>query len=65
MKPELKNIQYLWIDAIPVNQLDHSRKKGTILQITETYKIATYILAIPDLNRKNLWKNSANGPLLL
>ncbi|CAO3645255.1 unnamed protein product [Cunninghamella echinulata] len=58
--PCLKDIQYLWIDAISVNQLDDKRKKDTILKMSDIFKTATYILAVPDLHRQHLYKNPAN-----
>ncbi|KAI9305986.1 hypothetical protein BJ944DRAFT_248594 [Cunninghamella echinulata] len=64
-EPDLKNIQYLWIDAISVDQLNHERKKETILQMSEIYKRATYILAVPDLHGAHLWKNPANKDAII
>ncbi|CAO3654066.1 unnamed protein product [Cunninghamella echinulata] len=64
-EPDLKNIQYLWIDAISVDQQNHERKKETILQMSEIYKKATYILAVPDLHGAHLWKNPANKDTII
>ncbi|CAO3653395.1 unnamed protein product [Cunninghamella echinulata] len=61
---DLKEIQYLWIDAISVDQLNHERKKDTILKMSEIYKRATYILAVPDLHYEYLRYNPANRYLL-
>ncbi|KAI9303378.1 hypothetical protein BJ944DRAFT_268527 [Cunninghamella echinulata] len=59
--PDLKGIRYLWIDAISVGQYNNDeKKKETILQMTEIYKRATYILAVPDLHKEYLWRNPAN-----
>ncbi|KAI9305904.1 hypothetical protein BJ944DRAFT_287451 [Cunninghamella echinulata] len=58
--PDLKEIQYLWIDAISVDQQNHERKKETILKMSEIYKKATYILAVPDLHFSYLKVNPAN-----
>ncbi|CAO3653723.1 unnamed protein product [Cunninghamella echinulata] len=60
MDPDLKEIRYLWIDAISVDQQNHEKKKETILKMTEIYKKATYILAVPDLHFRYLWNNPAN-----
>ncbi|KAI9308532.1 heterokaryon incompatibility protein-domain-containing protein [Cunninghamella echinulata] len=57
---DLKNIQYMWIDAISINQQNDVTKKETILKMTEIYQNATYILAVPDLHRTYLNKNPAN-----
>ncbi|KAI9300694.1 hypothetical protein BJ944DRAFT_272599, partial [Cunninghamella echinulata] len=57
---DLKNIQYLWIDAISINQQDYEQKKETILKMTDIYKRATYILAVPDLHYTYLQNNPAN-----
>ncbi|KAI9300972.1 hypothetical protein BJ944DRAFT_14180 [Cunninghamella echinulata] len=61
---DLKEIQYLWIDAISVDQLNNERKKDTILKMSEIYKRATYILAVPDLHYEYLRYNPANRYLL-
>ncbi|CAO3615624.1 unnamed protein product [Cunninghamella echinulata] len=57
---DLKNIQYLWIDAISINQQSHEQKKETILKMSDIYKRATHILAVPDLHYRYLMKNPAN-----
>ncbi|CAO3638494.1 unnamed protein product [Cunninghamella blakesleeana] len=62
--PELKEIPYLWIDAISVDQHNHSRKKDTILKMNQIYKKATYILAVPDLHYSYLLKHPANKEIL-
>ncbi|CAO3649499.1 unnamed protein product [Cunninghamella blakesleeana] len=59
-EPHLSKIPYLWIDAISVNQHDHMNKKSTILKMSEIYKRANYILAVPDLHKSYLIKNPAN-----
>ncbi|KAI9300523.1 hypothetical protein BJ944DRAFT_291634 [Cunninghamella echinulata] len=61
---DLKEIQYLWIDAISVDQQNHERKKETILKMSEIYKKAAYILAVPDLHFRYLWNNPANKEIL-
>ncbi|CAO3653155.1 unnamed protein product [Cunninghamella echinulata] len=59
-EPDLKDIQYVWIDAISVDQKNHERKKEIILKIPEIYKKATYILAVPDLHIEYLRKHPGN-----
>ncbi|CAO3648789.1 unnamed protein product [Cunninghamella echinulata] len=63
-EPDLKDIQYLWVDAISVDQQNHERKKETILQMSNIYKRATYILAVPDLHLRHLKINPANFTFL-
>ncbi|CAO3652884.1 unnamed protein product [Cunninghamella blakesleeana] len=53
-EPGLKDIPYLWIDAISINQEDHAKKRATLLNMNQIYKRATFILAIPDLHRTYL-----------
>ncbi|CAO3652018.1 unnamed protein product [Cunninghamella blakesleeana] len=64
--PEFKelSIRYLWIDAISVDQQNEERKKDTILKMDLIYKMATYILAIPDLHYEHLYKNTANSEMM-
>ncbi|CAO3650071.1 unnamed protein product [Cunninghamella blakesleeana] len=57
-EPDLKEIQYVWIDAISVDQQNDERKKETILKMNQIYKYATYILAVPDLH----WRHLKNIP---
>ncbi|CAO3653218.1 unnamed protein product [Cunninghamella echinulata] len=62
---DLKDIHYLWVDAISVDQYNnHERKKETILKMSEIYKKATYILAVPDLHLRYLRNNPANTQAL-
>ncbi|CAO3637974.1 unnamed protein product [Cunninghamella blakesleeana] len=61
---DLKEIQYMWIDPISVDQQDHSRKKETILKMTDIYENVSYILAIPDLHIVYLKKNTANKEMI-
>ncbi|CAO3651561.1 unnamed protein product [Cunninghamella blakesleeana] len=63
-EPDLKDIPYLWIDAISVDQQNHARKKDTILKMNQIYKKASYILAVPDLHEGYLRKNTANYEIL-
>ncbi|CAO3637294.1 unnamed protein product [Cunninghamella blakesleeana] len=63
-EPDLKDIRYLWIDAISIDQQNHTRKKETILQMSQIYKRASYILAIPDLHTQYLCKYPANKEII-
>lgn len=49
-EPTLKDMKYLWLDAICIDQLDEHRKKTTIYRMTDIYSQANYILAVPDLH---------------
>ncbi|CAO3601440.1 unnamed protein product [Absidia cylindrospora] len=51
---DLKNIKYVWVDAICVDQTNYDRRKATIYQMSNIYEKATYILAVPDLHRQHL-----------
>ncbi|CAO3619575.1 unnamed protein product [Cunninghamella blakesleeana] len=59
-EPDLKNIPYLWIDAISVDPNDGDMQKATMKLTKEIFGNATYILAVPDLNLEYLWENPAN-----
>ncbi|CAO3637982.1 unnamed protein product [Cunninghamella blakesleeana] len=63
-EPDLKEVPYLWIDAISINQQNHSKKKESILQMNQIYKNATYILAVPDLHKRYLLKHPANKEII-
>ncbi|CAO3637790.1 unnamed protein product [Cunninghamella blakesleeana] len=53
-EPDLCDIEYLWVDAISVDQQNHTRKKETILKMNQIYQKATYILTVPDLHWRSL-----------
>ncbi|ORZ06265.1 hypothetical protein BCR42DRAFT_496419 [Absidia repens] len=53
-EPDLKQIKYVWVDAICVNQTNYDRRKATIHQMSNIYAKATYILAVPDLHMRHL-----------
>ncbi|CAO3651557.1 unnamed protein product [Cunninghamella blakesleeana] len=63
-EPDLKDIPYLWIDAISIDQQNHARKKETILKMNQIYKKASYILAVPDLHKWHLLDNTANKEMI-
>ncbi|ORZ07407.1 hypothetical protein BCR42DRAFT_397319 [Absidia repens] len=48
--PDLCSIQYVWVDVICVDQVNHERRKATIYQMSNIYEHAAYILAVPDLH---------------
>ncbi|CAO3637946.1 unnamed protein product [Cunninghamella blakesleeana] len=54
-EPDLGEIDYLWIDAISVNQQNENEKQEIILKMNQIYKNASYILAVPDLHWVHLW----------
>ncbi|CAO3638482.1 unnamed protein product [Cunninghamella blakesleeana] len=58
--PDFEDIQYVWIDAISVDQRNKEAKKNTILKMNQIYQNASYILAVPDLHKGYLEKNTAN-----
>ncbi|ORZ04096.1 hypothetical protein BCR42DRAFT_497111 [Absidia repens] len=49
LESDMKDIKYLWVDAICVDQNNPVRRKATIYQMSNIYDRATYILAVPDL----------------
>ncbi|CAO3588717.1 unnamed protein product [Absidia cylindrospora] len=53
-EPDLKSIQYVWVDAICVDQTNYERRKATIHQMSNIYDKATYILAVPNLHMQHL-----------
>ncbi|CAO3593552.1 unnamed protein product [Absidia cylindrospora] len=53
---DLKDMDYVWVDAICVDQTNDERRKTTIHQMSNIYKHANYILAVPDLHLAHLKK---------
>ncbi|CAO3601272.1 unnamed protein product [Absidia cylindrospora] len=53
-EPDLKSIQYVWVDAICVDQTNDEQRKATIHHMSNIYEKATYILAVPDLHQQHL-----------
>ncbi|CAO3637862.1 unnamed protein product [Cunninghamella blakesleeana] len=64
-EPDLCNINYLWIDAISVDQNNDTKKKDIILNMNQIYKNASSVLAIPDLHREYLLKHPANKEIII
>ncbi|CAO3653320.1 unnamed protein product [Cunninghamella echinulata] len=60
MESDLKEIQYLWIDAISIDQQNQEKRKEAILYMSDIYKQSAYILAVPDLHMTYLYRNPAN-----
>ncbi|ORZ04098.1 hypothetical protein BCR42DRAFT_289356, partial [Absidia repens] len=46
LESDTKDIKYLWVDAICVDQNNPVRRKATIYQMSNIYDRATYILAV-------------------
>ncbi|KAI8078885.1 uncharacterized protein BX664DRAFT_362434 [Halteromyces radiatus] len=49
--------RFLWVDAISVDQMDHSHKKTTVHRMKEIYARAEMIIAVPDLHIAYLLKD--------
>ncbi|CAO3637659.1 unnamed protein product [Cunninghamella blakesleeana] len=62
-EPKLKEMDYLWVDAISVDQQNKEGKKETILKMNQIYKKASYILAVPDLHLTYLLKHPENSEI--
>ncbi|CAO3601407.1 unnamed protein product [Absidia cylindrospora] len=54
MESDLKHMDYVWIDAICVDQNNYEKRKATIYQMTNIYERANYIVAVPDLHLRHL-----------
>ncbi|CAO3588638.1 unnamed protein product [Absidia cylindrospora] len=50
IESDTKDIPYVWVDAICVDQQNPVRRKETIYQMSNIYDKASYILAVPDLH---------------
>ncbi|ORZ07445.1 hypothetical protein BCR42DRAFT_472306 [Absidia repens] len=61
---DLRSINYVWVDAICVNQTDYERRKTTIYQMTNIYKQAAYIVAVPDLHAEHLSTMTKNADIM-
>ncbi|KAI8084478.1 uncharacterized protein BX664DRAFT_337083, partial [Halteromyces radiatus] len=57
-EPDLENINYVWVDAICVDQANEQHKKATIYRMSDIYEHATYIVAVPDLHKESLLDTS-------
>ncbi|CAO3601413.1 unnamed protein product [Absidia cylindrospora] len=51
---DLKHMDYVWIDAICVDQTNYEKRKATIYQMTNIYERANYIVAVPDFHLRHL-----------
>ncbi|CAO3593795.1 unnamed protein product [Absidia cylindrospora] len=54
LETDLRAMDYVWVDAICVDQTNHERRKATIYQMSSIYERANYILAVPDLHLQHL-----------
>ncbi|KAI9303486.1 hypothetical protein BJ944DRAFT_101852 [Cunninghamella echinulata] len=59
-EPDLKYVDYLWVDTISIDQFNNEKKKETIYRMTEIYERSTYILAVPDLHHTYLQRSAMN-----
>ncbi|ORZ06442.1 hypothetical protein BCR42DRAFT_159556 [Absidia repens] len=57
-EPDLKHIKYVWVDAICVNRSNYEQRKATLHHMSDIYEQATYILAVPDLHKRQLRNTS-------
>ncbi|CAO3601376.1 unnamed protein product [Absidia cylindrospora] len=53
-EPDLQSLNYVWVDAICVDQANYERRKATIHHMSAIYEKATYILAVPDLHKRHV-----------
>lgn len=59
-----KIIDYLWVDAISIDQQNEEARKETIRQMNRIYHHSTLILAVPDLHVGHLKQNPSNRATL-
>ncbi|ORZ05654.1 hypothetical protein BCR42DRAFT_456788 [Absidia repens] len=53
-EPDLHAIDYVWVDAICVDQTNPTHRKATIYRMSDIYAGARYVLAVPDLHLRHL-----------
>ncbi|ORZ07440.1 hypothetical protein BCR42DRAFT_426256 [Absidia repens] len=58
LESDLRSIDYVWVDAICVDQTNYEKRKATIHQMTNIYEHATFVVAVPDLHLQYL-KNTS------
>ncbi|CAO3601392.1 unnamed protein product [Absidia cylindrospora] len=62
---DLKHMDYVWVDAICVDQNNYEKRKATIYQMTNIYHRANYIVAVPDFHLRHLEKvNKKNAEII-
>ncbi|CAO3638474.1 unnamed protein product [Cunninghamella blakesleeana] len=61
---DLKDIRYLWIDTISVDQQNKEKKKEIILKMNEIDQNIVYNIAMSDLHWGYLMKNTSNMKIL-
>ncbi|KAI8328715.1 hypothetical protein BC941DRAFT_444370 [Chlamydoabsidia padenii] len=55
-----KSLEYLWVDAISIDQQNEKARKATIRQMNRIYHHSTLILAVPDLHLSYLKQNPSS-----
>ncbi|CAO3593676.1 unnamed protein product [Absidia cylindrospora] len=58
LESDLRYMDYVWVDAICVDQTNYERRRATIYQMSNIYDRAAHILAVPDLNLQHLMDTS-------
>ncbi|ORZ07373.1 hypothetical protein BCR42DRAFT_426132 [Absidia repens] len=64
-EPDLKDMEYVWVDAICVDQNNPIKRKTTIYKMSNIYEHANYILAVPDLHLTYLHSLSTKNSEIL
>ncbi|ORZ16236.1 hypothetical protein BCR42DRAFT_32285 [Absidia repens] len=59
-----ENVDYVWVDAVSIDQRNDKARKTAIRQMNNIYHHATMILAVPDLHLGYLKLNPANKSIL-
>lgn len=59
-----KDINYIWIDAICVNQKNYEKRKETIYRMSDIYNYSKMVICVPDLHIEYLKKNPMNEYIL-
>ncbi|CAO3588409.1 unnamed protein product [Absidia cylindrospora] len=61
-EPDMKHIEYVWVDAICVDQENIEKRKATIYRMNDIYVHSAAIVAVPDLHSYHLLTtNTANS----
>ncbi|CAO3588419.1 unnamed protein product [Absidia cylindrospora] len=58
-EPDLQHIQYVWVDAICVDQENMAKRKATIYNMNNIYIQAAAIVAVPDLHAYHISTTTA------
>jgi hypothetical protein len=54
------NINYVWVDAICVNQRNYEERKKTIYRMSDIYSYSNKVICVPDLHISYLKNNPMN-----